>query len=148
MDSSSETFRSRLCLVQPVGILSVFAERHPHAQHNLSAILALNPLNTRSRASRLAKHETSAIHFRRRPPLVLQRGMQRPFRRRPMSFKSQASDRTMADKPPRRCDTFVVPFTSPCRSLPFLTFAPLRLCVRFFFSVFAPFTSSGPMMVV
>jgi hypothetical protein len=65
-------------LVQPVGVLHVLTTRHPHPRHDLSALGVLNPLNTRSRASRLAKHGSFANHFRRRPPLELKRGMQRP----------------------------------------------------------------------
>ena len=47
-------------------------------RHDLSAPLALDWLNTRSRASRLVKRGSCANHFRRRRPLELQRGMQRP----------------------------------------------------------------------
>jgi hypothetical protein len=67
-------------LVQPVGISNILIRRHPHTWLDIRkrrskdwsrrsiGLLAPNPLNTRSRASRLAKCGSCANHFRRRPP--------------------------------------------------------------------------------
>ena len=85
----------------------------PATRHDLSALVALNPSHTRSRASRLAKRGSFANHFWRRIPLELTTRNATPL---PPSSNvdssREPSDRTMADRPARPCEPFLAFFAT------------------------------------